>query len=114
MFISVKNVSDLKLCLIGSKRRSQGQILETMYTFWKVKFDPMLSNLCQNVCHHENKENLNVGHVGSKITSFDQTLKKCVHSVRQSFDPICMKLCQNVCQFEISDKFETGSCVIKK
>ena len=60
------------------------------------------------------KENLNVGHVGSKITSFDQTLKKCVHSVWQSFDPICMKLCQNVCQFEISDKFETGSCVIKK
>ena len=72
-------------------------------------------NLCQNVCHHEKRTNLKVGHVESKIRSLGQILKKsCVHSRRHSFDPMCMKLCQNVCHHEISDKFETGSCRIKK
>ena len=70
----------------------------------------MLMNLCQNVCHRENKTHLKVGNVGSKTRSFGLNLIKCVYSRKHSFDPICMKLCKNVCYHKISDKFETESC----
>ena len=72
-------------------------------------------NLCQNVCHREKRTGLKVGDVGLETKSFGQILEKsCVLFSRHSFDPVCMKLCQNVCHHEILDKFETGSCRVKK
>ena len=38
----------------------------------------------------------------------------CVCSRCHIFSPIIMKLGQNVCLVEISDKFEIGSCRVKK
>ena len=67
MFTFMKTRSDLKLGYIVLKSRSQGQILEkTCIHSGRYSFDSMLLNLCQNVCHHEKRTNLKVGHVGSK------------------------------------------------
>ena len=67
-------------------------------------------NICQNVCHHEERTNLKMGHVGSETRSLGQILEKsCVISSRHNFDPICMKHCQNVWHHEMWDKIETGS-----
>ena len=72
-------------------------------------------NICQNVCHHEERTDLKVGQVGSETRLLGQILEKsCVLSSRHSFDPICMKLCQNVWHHEMSDKIETGSSQVKK
>ena len=86
-----------------------------MCTLLKVQSDLILMNLCQNVCHHEKRTDLKMGHVGSETRSLGQILEKSyVLSGRHSFDPICMKLCQNVCHHEISDRFETGPYQVKK
>ena len=72
-------------------------------------------NICQNVCHHEERTHLKVGHVGSETRSLRQILEKaCVLSSRHSFDPICMKLCQNDWHYEMSGKTENASSQIKK
>ena len=72
-------------------------------------------NICQNVCHHEEKTDLKVGHVGSETRSLGQILEKsCVLFSRHSSDPICMKLCLIVWHHEMSDKIETGSSQVKK
>ena len=72
-------------------------------------------NICQNVCHHEERTDLKLGHAGSETRSLGQILEKsCILSSRHSFDPICMKLCQNVWHYEMSDKNETGSGQVKK
>ena len=73
----MKSRSALKLGRIESNSRSQSQILEKtcIHSGW-YSFDPMLMNLCQNVCHHEKRTNLKVGHVESKIRSLGQILKK--------------------------------------
>ena len=56
-------------------------------------------NICQNVCHHEKRTDLKVGHVGSGTMSVGQNLEKsCVLFSKHNFDPVCMKLCQNVSQ----------------
>ena len=74
----------------------------------------MRSNL-RKTCVHEKRTDLKVDHVGSETMSLGRILEKsCVLSSRHSFDPVCMKLYQNVCQHEILDKFETGSCLVKK
>ena len=115
MFISLKSRSDLKLGHIGLKARSKGQILENNVYTQESSFDPIFINLCQNVCHHEKRIRLTVGHVGSKSRSLGQILEKsCVHSRRHSFDPICIKLGQNVCHHDFWNKFETGSCQVRK
>ena len=55
------------------------------------------------------------GHVGSKNRSLGQILEKpCIPSRSHTFSQILMKLGQNVCLDEISNKFEIGSCRIKK
>ena len=72
-------------------------------------------NICQNVCHHEERTDLKVGHVGSETRSLGQMLEKsCILSSRLSFDPMCMKISQNVWHHELSDKIETGSSQVKK
>ena len=58
----------------------------------------------QNVCQHEKRTDLKVGHVGSETRSLDQTVdKSCALSSWHSFDPVCMKLCQNVFYHKISN-----------
>ena len=67
-------------------------------------------NIYQNVCHHEERTDLQVGLVGSETRSLGQILEKsCVLSSRHSLDPNCMKLCQTVWHHEMWDKIETGS-----
>ena len=38
-------------------------------------------NLCQNVCHHEERTCLKVGHVGSKTRSLGQVLKNHMYTL---------------------------------
>ena len=55
------------------------------------------------------------GHVWSKTRSLGQMLEKpCVCSRGHIFNPIIMKLGQNFCLDEILDKYENGSCQVKK
>ena len=62
MFTLMKSRSYLKLGHIGSESRSQGQILEKpCIHFGRNSFDPVLMNLCQNVCHGENKDKFESG-----------------------------------------------------
>ena len=56
-----------------------------------------------------------MGHVGLKTGSLGKKLEKpCVHCRSHIFSPIITKLGQNVCLDEIWDKFEGGSCRVKK
>ena len=58
---------------------------------------------------------LKMGHGGSKNRSQGQILEKpCVCSRDHIFSPFIMKLGQNVCLDVISNKFEKGSCLVKK
>ena len=58
---------------------------------------------------------LKMVYVGSKNRSLGQILEKpCVRSRGHIVSPIIMKLGQNVCLDEISDKFEKGSCWVKR
>ena len=43
-----------------------------MCTIWKIQFDLIPMNLCQNVCHHEKKTDLKVGHAGSETRILGQ------------------------------------------
>ena len=66
-------------------------------------------NLCQNVCHYEQKENSKVGRVGSKTRLLGKIREKsCVHSRSQSFGLICMKLCPNACHQKSRTNLKLG------
>ena len=66
-------------------------------------------NLHQNVCHHEKRTNLKVGHVGSETRSLGQIFEKsCILLSRHSFDPICIKLCQNVVAIKSRTNLKLG------
>ena len=77
-------------------------------------FDLILMNICQNVCHHEKRTDLKVGHVGSETRSLSQLVEKsCVLSSWHSFEPMCMKISQNVWHYKMLDEIETGSSLVK-
>ena len=81
----------------------------------RYRFDLILMNICQNICHHENRTDLKVGPVGSETRSLSQLLEKsCVLFSRHSFDPMCKKISENVWHHEMLDEIETGSSLVEK
>ena len=63
----------------------------------------------------ESRTSLKMGHVGSKTRLLGHILEKlCVLSRGHIFSLIIMKPGQNVCLYQGLDKFENGSCRVKK
>ena len=109
MFALMKSWTSMKMGHVGSKTRSQGQILKSPI------FGPMLMKLGQNVCRDEISDEFENGSCGVKTRSQGEILKKpCICSRGLKFGLILMNLCQNVCLNEISDEFENGSFLVKK
>ena len=89
---------------VGSKTRSQGQILEKPCVLSRGHiFSPMIMKLGQIVCLMKTRTSSKMGHVGPKTRSLGQILEKlCVCSISHIFSPKIMKLGQNVCLDKIS------------
>ena len=86
-----------KLCHVGSKTRSQDQILEKPCVHSKGHiFDHKFMKYVRMLIIIMSRSDLKLGHVGSKTRSIGQILEKpCVHSRGHSFDSKVMKLYQN-------------------
>ena len=75
-------------------------------------FDQILMNLCQNISHHQKRTDLKVGHLGSESRS---DLRKIMCTLYQArFGSNLHETLSNVCHHENLDKYETGSCQVKK
>ena len=80
MFISMKSRSNLKLGNWVKKYVTRSNLRKPCIHSGRYSFDPMLMNLCQNVCHHEKRTNFKMGHVGSKTRSLGH-IKKYVYTL---------------------------------
>ena len=105
----------LKIGHVGSKTRSQVQILENLVYAPEATFSVQLSwNLVRMYVLMKPWTSLKIGHVGSKTRSLVQILGKlCVCSRGHIFSLIVMKLGQNVCLDENSNELKNGSCRVK-
>ena len=102
MFV-LKSRMGLKMVHVGSKTRSQFQILEKPCVCSRGHiFSPIIMKLGQNVLLIKSWSCLKMGHFGSKTTS--NLVKPCVHSSGHIFSLIIMKLGQNVCLHGISTR----------
>ena len=97
MLIIIISRSSLKLGHVGSKTRSQGQILENfVYPLEGTVLIQSSRNFIRMLMIMMSRSSLKLGHVGLKTRLLGQTLEKpCVHFRGHSFDSKLMKLYQN-------------------
>ena len=115
MFVLMKYRSSLKMGHVGSKTRSQGQILQKPCVRCRGQiFSPIILKPSQNVCLDKISHNCENGSWVVKIRSLGQIFEKlCVRSSGHIFGPMITKRGQNVYRDEISDNFENRSCLVK-
>ena len=111
MFVLIKSQTSSKLCHVGLKPRSLGQILEKLVYAVEATFSTRTSgNLVRMSVSMKSWMTLKMGHGRSKTRSLGRILEKpCVHSRDHIFSLIIMKLGQNVCLSEILNELENGS-----
>ena len=118
MFLLMKSQLSSGMGDVGSKTRSQGQILEKPCVRSSGHIlRQIIMKLGQNFCLDEISEEYENGscQVKNQVTRFDgQILEKpCVFSRDQIFGLILMKLGQSFCLNEILYIFENWSCLVK-
>ena len=73
--------TNLKVCHVGSKTRSLGQILKNRVHSGR-HFDPICMKLCQIVCHHEIWDKFETGSCRVKNRSSDQILENRFFTIK--------------------------------
>ena len=99
MFVTMKSQINLKLVYVGSKSRSEDQILENPFIHSKGFIPVFMKLFFKMFICMKSRRGLSLGQVRLSCKSLGPRSnlgKSCVHSRGYSFDPIFMKLRQNI------------------